>query len=116
MIRLHYVHEEPCYVVRRPNGLPLSFPVWMTESRAAQIEIVCEPRLTLSTLLDLRHLVTLYLSSLGSADSEGSHNNSVHIPPLQKEVAQQATRELMQWIRALAKAMGAGAGDEQNKR
>ena len=43
-------------------------------------------------------------------------NNSVHIPPLQKEVAQQATRELMQWIRALAKAMGAGAGDEQDKR
>jgi hypothetical protein len=43
-------------------------------------------------------------------------NNSVHIPPLRKEVAQQATRELMQWIRVLAKAMGAGAGDEQNKR
>ena len=61
-------------MVRRPNGLPLSFPVWMTELRAAQIEIVCEPRLTLSTLLDLRHLVTLYLSSLGSADSEGSHD------------------------------------------
>jgi len=74
VIRLHYVYEEPCYVVRRPNGLPLSFPVWMTELRAAQIEIVCEPRLTLSTLLDLRHLVTLYLSSLGSADSEGSHD------------------------------------------
>jgi hypothetical protein len=43
-------------------------------------------------------------------------NNSVHVSPLQQEVAQQATRELMQWIRALAKAMGAGAGDEQNKR
>jgi hypothetical protein len=43
-------------------------------------------------------------------------NNFVHVPPLQKQVAQQATCELMQWIRALAKAMGAGAGDEQNKR
>ena len=74
VIRLHYVYEEPCYVVRRPNGLPLSFPVWMTELRAAQIEIVCQPRLTLSTLLDLRRLVTLYLSSLGSTDSEGSHD------------------------------------------
>jgi hypothetical protein len=61
-------------VVRRPNGLPLSFPVWMTELIAAQIEIVREPRLALSTLLDLRGLVTLYLSSLGSADSEGSHD------------------------------------------
>ena len=61
-------------MVRRPNGLPLSFPVWMTELTAAQIEIVREPRLPLSILLDLRHLVTLYLSSLGSADSEGSHD------------------------------------------
>ena len=61
-------------MVRRPNGLPLSFPVWMTNLTAAQIEIVREPRLALSTLLDLRHLVTLYLSSLGSADSEGSHD------------------------------------------
>jgi hypothetical protein len=42
-------------------------------------------------------------------------NNFVHVPPLQKEVVQQATHELMQWIRALAKAMGAGVGDEQNK-
>ena len=61
-------------MVRRPNGLPLSFPVWMTELTAAKIEIVREARLTLSSLLDLRHLVTLYLSSLGSADSEGSHD------------------------------------------
>ena len=74
MIRLHYVHEEPCYVVRRPNGLPLSFPVWMTQLPAAQIEIVPERRVALSALLDLRRLVTSYLSSLGSTDSEGSHD------------------------------------------
>jgi hypothetical protein len=43
-------------------------------------------------------------------------NNFVHVPPLQKEVAQQATHELMQWMRVLAKAMGAGVSDEQNKR
>jgi hypothetical protein len=43
-------------------------------------------------------------------------NNFVHAPALQKEVAQQATHELMQWIRALAKAIAAGVGDEQNKR
>jgi len=74
VIRLHYVHDEPCYVVRRPNGLPLSFPLWMTELAAAQIDIVREPRLALSALLDLRRLVTPYLSSLGSTDSEGSHD------------------------------------------
>jgi excisionase family DNA binding protein len=51
----------------------------MTELTAAQIEIVREARLTLSTLLDLRHLVTLYLSSLGSADSEGSHDAAVGV-------------------------------------
>ena len=43
-------------------------------------------------------------------------NKFVEVPPLQKEVAQQATHELMLWIIALAKTMGAGAGDEQNKR
>jgi hypothetical protein len=43
-------------------------------------------------------------------------NNSVHVPPLQKEIAQQATRELVQWMRALARTIWAGAGDEQNKR
>ena len=43
-------------------------------------------------------------------------DSCVHAPPLQKEAAQQATHELMQWIIALAKAMGAGVGDEQNKR
>jgi len=43
-------------------------------------------------------------------------DNNVHVPPLRKEVAQQAAHELMQWIIALANAMGAGVGDEQNKR
>jgi hypothetical protein len=61
-------------VVRRPNGLPLSLPLWMTELTAAQIDIVHESRLALSALLDLRRLVTSYLSSLDSTDSEGSHD------------------------------------------
>ena len=43
-------------------------------------------------------------------------NNFVEVPPLQKEAVQQATHELMLWIIALVKAMGAGAGEEQNKR
>jgi hypothetical protein len=43
-------------------------------------------------------------------------NQSVRVPPpLHKEVAHQATGELVQWIKALAKAMSAGAGNEQNK-
>lgn len=118
-------------MVRRPNGLPLSFPVWMTEPAAGQTEMLQKPRLTLATLLDLRRLVTLYLSSLGSTDwrevtmwreelRQGrlfEENKSVRAPrPLHQEVAHQATDELVQWIRALAKAMGAGADNEQNKR
>jgi len=43
-------------------------------------------------------------------------NESVRVPPLHNKVVQQATHELVQWIRALAKAMGAGVGNEQNKR
>jgi hypothetical protein len=44
------------------------------------------------------------------------NNNSVHVQPLQKEVEQEAIRELVHWMRALVKMIGAGAGDEQNKR
>jgi hypothetical protein len=74
VIRRHFVHEEPCYVVRRPNGLPLSVPVWMSQLTAGTIEIVREPRLALSALLELRRLATTYLSSLTFTDAEGSHD------------------------------------------
>jgi hypothetical protein len=43
-------------------------------------------------------------------------NNSVHVPPLQNEVEQQVTRELVHWMRALAKIISAGVGNEQDKR
>ena len=43
-------------------------------------------------------------------------NNSANVPPLEKEVAQQAIRELMQWMKALAMTLAAGVRDEQNKR
>lgn len=46
----------------------------MTEPTAAKIDIVREPRLALPALLELRRLATAYLSSLTSADSEGSHD------------------------------------------
>ena len=42
-------------------------------------------------------------------------NNPVQAP-LQKEVKQQATCVLVHWMRALAKTIGTGASDEQNKR
>ena len=44
------------------------------------------------------------------------NNNSVHVPALQKEVQEQATRELVHWMKALAKTIGAGVRDEQDKR
>jgi hypothetical protein len=43
-------------------------------------------------------------------------NNCVHVPPLQKEVEQQAIRELVHLLRTLAKIIGAGADNEQDKR
>jgi hypothetical protein len=43
-------------------------------------------------------------------------NNSVHVPPLQKEAEQQAIRELVNLLRTLAKIIDAGAGNEQDKR
>jgi hypothetical protein len=43
-------------------------------------------------------------------------NNSVHVPPLQNEVEQQVVRELVHLLRTLAKIIGAGVGNEQDKR
>lgn len=43
-------------------------------------------------------------------------NNSVHVPPLQQEAEQQAIGELVHLLRTLAKIIGAGAGNEQDKR
>ena len=74
VIRLRYVHDEPHYIVRRPNGWSLSFPVWMTQAPAAKIDIVREPQMALSALLELRRLATACLSSLPSSDSEGSQD------------------------------------------
>ena len=37
-------------------------------------------------------------------------------PQLKEEVAQKANCVLVNWIRALAKTMGTGVGDEQDKR
>ena len=53
-MRLHYVHDEACYVVRRPNGITLSVPAWMAEPATAEIRIVAVPRLPLDTLVELR--------------------------------------------------------------
>lgn len=44
-------------------------------------------------------------------DGEG-----LHVPQLQEEVQQEATRLLVQWMAALAKAIDAEAGDEQDQR
>ncbi len=80
-MRLHQVHDEACYIVHRPNGLPLSFPVGMTYPDAEHIDIRIEPRLPLNTLLNLRQLVTSRLSSLDSetTETEGDHDEEKHV-------------------------------------
>jgi hypothetical protein len=74
VIRVHYVNQEACYVARRPNGMPLSVPVWMTHLSAAEIEIAAEPRLPLAALLELRRLTTTCLSLLASKPTEEGHD------------------------------------------
>jgi len=76
VIRLHYVHEEACYIIRRPDGRPLSLPVWMTQPQAATAEIVTRARLSRAALLEIRRLTTAYLSSLASQDSEGGQDGT----------------------------------------
>ena len=71
VVRRFYVHDEPCYIVRRANGMPISFPVWMTQPAAAQAVIVCEAQLPLAALLELCRLTASCLSLLASDESEG---------------------------------------------
>jgi hypothetical protein len=40
----------------------------------------------------------------------------LHVPELQEEVQQEATRLLVQWMAALAKAIDMEAGNEQDQR
>ena len=40
----------------------------------------------------------------------------LHVPQLPEEVQQEATRLLVQWMAALAKAIDTEAGDEQDQR
>ena len=68
------MHDEPCYIVRRANGMPISFPVWMTQPAAAQADIVREAQLPLAVLLELCRLAASCLSSLVSDESEGDHD------------------------------------------
>jgi hypothetical protein len=74
--RLFYVHDEACYIVRRSDDTPLSFPVWMTEQAAAQVEIVNDARLPLDVLLELRRLVLTGLSLVTSQVTKGVHDAS----------------------------------------
>ena len=74
VVRRFYVHDEPCYIVRRANGMPISFPVWMTQPAAAQAAIVGEAQLPLAVLLELYRLTASCLSLLASDESEGDHD------------------------------------------
>ena len=61
MVRLHYVHDEPCYVVRRPDGSTVSVPAWMTEIAAGNVQIVERSRVPLAALLELHRWVSTFL-------------------------------------------------------
>jgi len=51
----------------------------MTQLTAAKIEIIREPRLALSALLELRRLAKTYLSSWTFTNSEGSHDAAARV-------------------------------------
>jgi hypothetical protein len=52
----------------------MSFPVWMTGSSAADIEIARHPRLAFAALLELRRLTSTCLSSLATNESDGDRD------------------------------------------
>ena len=62
VVRVHQVHDEPCYVVRRLDGTTVSIPAWMTELAAGEMQFTREPCLPLSVLVALRRVVSTFLS------------------------------------------------------
>ncbi|MBK5123813.1 hypothetical protein IQ288_28585 [Burkholderia sp. R-69980] len=71
VVRLHYVNDEPCYVIRRSNGTTVSVPAWMTELAAANVRVVEQSRLSIAALLELRRCVSTFLSLRDSASPTG---------------------------------------------
>ncbi|MBK6971964.1 MAG: hypothetical protein IPH26_19860 [Sterolibacteriaceae bacterium] len=62
VVRLHQVHDEPCYVVRRPDGSTVSIPAWMTDLAAGEVQLTSEPCLPVAVLVALRRVVSTFLS------------------------------------------------------
>ncbi|MBK3787073.1 hypothetical protein G3A43_43700 [Paraburkholderia aspalathi] len=88
VVRVHRVHDQQCYVVRRADGSTVSVPAWMTELSSAQIRVVAEPRIAVETLLELRRLVSTTLSLPTSISLTGEHDAAPPVSakgPVRKE-------------------------------
>ena len=46
--------DEVALIIRQPDGTLAQLPIWMTEDRAAAMEVTAVPRLWLSCLRELR--------------------------------------------------------------
>lgn len=55
VVTRHYRHgDEVALTIRQPDGSPAQLPIWMTEDRAAAMEVAEFPRLPLACLRELR--------------------------------------------------------------
>jgi len=75
VLGLRRFRSEICFIVQQKDNTNISLPLWMTESAAAHITIVCEPRLPLAALLDLRHTIDVVLSSLATSAQKGDSSD-----------------------------------------
>jgi hypothetical protein len=74
VVRLHYVNDEPCYVIRRSDGSTVSVPEWMTELAAADVRVVEQSRLPIAALLELHRYVSMFLSSRDGPSPTGERD------------------------------------------
>jgi hypothetical protein len=69
-------HDGVChYLIRQSDGGHFHLPDWMIDPAAGQIETVAVPRLPVSQLLQLRHLVD-HLLAYSANTTDGSHGEA----------------------------------------
>jgi len=99
-------------IVRLPDGPQLAIPEWMLDSEACErLTIEAKPRISLSSLLDLRLLIDTQpsLTTDPTSDRAESGRGGQNAKP--RETGDLAAQPSIRRRRALADVTGAGAGE-----
>src|SRR3954449_5863070 len=94
-------HDGVChYLIRQSDGGHFHLPDWMIDPAAGQIETVAVPRLPVSQLLQLRHLVDHLLACSPGKEEPGGTGNAKAVSPATGSVRATSTAARYQRRRA----------------